>query len=46
MSHKQTHIPWRRVLIYSQFTRTLDILEDWIAMRRWGYQRIDGESPG
>lgn len=31
-----------RVLIYSQFTRTLDILEDWVAGRRWGYQRIDG----
>jgi hypothetical protein len=32
-----------RVLIYSQFTRTLDILEDWLAGRGWGYERIDGE---
>ncbi len=31
-----------RVLIYSQFTRTLDILEDWLLGRRWGYLRIDG----
>ncbi|KAK9828698.1 hypothetical protein WJX72_001585 [[Myrmecia] bisecta] len=31
-----------RVLIYSQFTRLLDILEDWLVGRRWGYQRIDG----
>jgi chromodomain-helicase-DNA-binding protein 4 len=35
-----------RVLIYSQFTRTLDLLEDWAALRRWGYQRIDGDVPG
>lgn len=32
-----------RVLIYSQFTKTLDILEDWLSARRWGYCRIDGE---
>jgi hypothetical protein len=31
------------VLIYSQFTRTLDILEDWVTGRGWGYERIDGE---
>jgi SNF2 family DNA or RNA helicase len=31
-----------RVLIYSQFTRTLDVLEDWVAGRGWGYERIDG----
>lgn len=36
----------RRVLIYSQFTRTLDILEDWVAGRGWGYERIDGGSVG
>lgn len=35
-----------RVLIYSQFTRTLDILEDWVAGRGWGYERIDGGSVG
>ena len=32
-----------RMLIYSQFTSMLDILEDWLLGRRWGYQRIDGE---
>ena len=36
------HTKQHRVLIYSQFTRTLDLLEDWLALRRWGYQRIDG----
>ena len=35
-----------RVLIYSQFTRTLDILEDWLSGRNWGYQRIDGSIAG
>jgi len=35
-----------RILIYSQFTRTLDILEDWLAARKWGYTRIDGSIPG
>ena len=32
-----------RMLVYSQFTSMLDILEDWLLGRRWGYQRIDGE---
>lgn len=31
-----------RVLIYSQFTSLLDILEDWLNERSWGYKRIDG----
>ena len=31
-----------RVLIYSQFTRTLDVLEVWLRRRGHGYQRIDG----
>lgn len=35
-----------RVLIYSQFTRTLDVLEDWLIGRAWGYERIDGEARG
>ncbi len=35
-----------RVLIYSQFTRTLDILEDWLRGRHWGYCRIDGSVAG
>ena len=31
-----------RMLIYSQFTTVLNILEDWLVGRGWGYQRIDG----
>ncbi len=31
-----------RMLIYSQFTTVLNILEDWLTGRGWGYQRIDG----
>ena len=30
------------MLIYSQFTRTLDVLETWLHRRNWGYQRVDG----
>ncbi|GAX74493.1 hypothetical protein CEUSTIGMA_g1942.t1 [Chlamydomonas eustigma] len=35
-----------RILIYSQFTRTLDILEDWLRGRKWGHVRIDGSIAG
>lgn len=35
-----------RVIIFSQFTKTLDILEDWLQARKWGYQRIDGTIAG
>jgi chromodomain-helicase-DNA-binding protein 4 len=35
-----------RVLLYSQFTRTLDLLEEWMMGRGWGYLRIDGEPGG
>ena len=31
-----------RTLIYSQFTTVLNILEDWLVGKGWGYQRIDG----
>lgn len=31
-----------RLLIYSQFTTVLNILEDWLVARQWGFQRIDG----
>lgn len=31
-----------RLLIYSQFTTVLNVLEDWLIGRKWGYQRIDG----
>ena len=33
-----------RVLIFSQMTRMLDILEDYCVMREWGCQRIDGNT--
>ncbi|CAM6088601.1 unnamed protein product [Calypogeia fissa] len=35
-----------RVLIYSQFTRMLDILEEWLLYKKWGYERIDGKING
>ena len=35
-----------RVLIYSQFTTLLDLLEDWLTAHKWGYQRIDGSVGG
>ena len=31
-----------RVLLYSQFCIMLNIMEDWLQWRGWGYQRIDG----
>lgn len=31
-----------RVLIFSPFTRTLDILEDYLDYRQWPYLRLDG----
>lgn len=31
-----------RVLIFSQFTTVLDVLEDWLQGRGWGYVRLDG----
>jgi len=35
-----------RVLIFSQMTRLLDILEDYLAMRNYAYVRLDGSTPG
>lgn len=35
-----------RVLIYSQFTRILDILEDWLIGKKLEYERIDGSVAG
>lgn len=32
-----------RVLIYSQFVIMLDILEEYLVGRNWGFQRIDGQ---
>ena len=34
-----------RVLIFSQMTRMLDILEDYMITRRYQYARIDGNTP-
>ncbi|GMH18788.1 hypothetical protein Nepgr_020629 [Nepenthes gracilis] len=35
-----------RVLIFSQMTRLLDILEDYLMFRRYQYCRIDGDTSG
>ncbi|KAH7280823.1 hypothetical protein KP509_36G015700 [Ceratopteris richardii] len=35
-----------RVLIYSQFKIMLDIIEDWLTMKKWSYERIDGNISG
>ena len=40
--HKEGH----RVLIFSQMTRMLDILEDYCGYRQWEYCRIDGGTSG
>ena len=34
-----------RVLIFTQMTRILDILEDYCWYRKWKYCRIDGQTP-
>jgi SNF2 family DNA or RNA helicase len=31
-----------RVVIFSQYTRTLDILDDFLTMRGWRFTRLDG----
>lgn len=31
-----------RILIYSQFTMLLDVLEDWLHQRKWPFFRLDG----
>ena len=33
-----------RVLIFTQMTRILDILEDYCWFRKWNYCRIDGQT--
>jgi len=35
-----------RVLVFSQMIRVLDILEDYLLEKRWGYERIDGRVRG
>lgn len=34
-----------KVLIFSQFSKMLDILENWASIRKWGACRIDGGIP-
>ncbi|KAM3137789.1 hypothetical protein pb186bvf_010032 [Paramecium bursaria] len=34
-----------KVLIFSQFKMMLDILEDYLALRKYQYRRIDGDTP-
>ena len=34
-----------RVLLFSQMTRTLDILEDYCIWREYKYCRLDGQTP-
>lgn len=36
--HSQGH----RVLIFAQMTRTIDILQDYLELRRYSYERLDG----
>jgi len=40
------HAGGHRVLIFSQMTRMLDILEDYCSWREWLYCRIDGSTSG
>ncbi|XP_019087304.1 PREDICTED: CHD3-type chromatin-remodeling factor CHR7-like [Camelina sativa] len=35
-----------RVLIYSQFQRTLDLFQDYCSYKNWSYERIDGKVDG
>lgn len=37
--------PGSRVLIFSQMTRMLDILEDYCIWKNYGYCRLDGQTP-
>lgn len=33
-----------RVLLFSQSTMMLDVLQDYLHMRRWAYERLDGSA--
>jgi SNF2 family DNA or RNA helicase len=35
-----------RVLLFSQFTKLLDLVEDLVEARGWGYERLDGNVTG
>jgi ATP-dependent DNA helicase len=38
------HNDGRKVLVFSQMTRMLDIIEDYLIFRQWNYCRIDGST--
>mmetsp|Transcript_24530 Transcript_24530/g.40353 ORF Transcript_24530/g.40353 Transcript_24530/m.40353 type:complete len:1073 (-) Transcript_24530:180-3398(-) len=42
---KKLHAGGHRVLIFSQFIKMLDILEDYCALRDWTYTRLCGSTP-
>lgn len=44
-AHPDSSFPGSRVLIFSQMTRVLDILEDYCMWRNYGYCRLDGQTP-
>ena len=37
-------LPWLQVLIFSQMTKMLDLIEDFCHVRRHEYCRLDGET--
>ncbi len=40
------HAGGHRVLLFSQMTRVLDVLEDYLSLKGWRYCRIDGQTSG
>lgn len=46
LTQRTAIVPWSYCHRTAQFTRVLDILEDWLAARGWGALRIDGTIPG
>ena len=40
-----TPAPARRVLIFSQMVRVLDIISDYMRLRGFQHQRLDGSTP-
>lgn len=39
---KKLHAAGHRILLFSQMTRTLDILQDFLELRNYTYERLDG----
>jgi len=40
---RKLHLAGHKVLIFSQFTSMLDILEELLTLRSWAFERIDGQ---